>query len=36
MTKRTPDQYNWSKLEFNEMLLPPRLYNKGQIGRAHV
>lgn len=32
MTKRTPDQYNWSKLEFNEMLLPSNLYNKGRAG----
>lgn len=33
MATRTPEQYNWDKLEFNEMLLPSNLYNKGRAGR---
>ena len=32
MTNRTPDQYNWDKLEFKNMLLPSSLYNKGRAG----
>src|SRR5699024_879933 len=31
--KRTPAQYNWRKLEFNEeLLLPPGTHNKGRGG----
>lgn len=32
MTKRTPEQYNWEKLEFNENLLPDSLFNYGRGG----
>lgn len=32
MTNRTPENYNWEKLEFNDMLLPDNLYNKGRAG----
>ena len=32
MTTRTPEQYNWEKLEFDNMLLPSNLYNKGRAG----
>lgn len=33
MVTRTPEQYNWEKLEFDDMLLPSNLYNKGRAGR---
>ena len=32
MTNRTPENYNWEKLEFKNMLLPNNLYNKGRAG----
>lgn len=33
MTNRTPENYNWEKLEFKNMLLPSNLYSKGRAGR---
>lgn len=35
MTKRSPDQYNWEKLEFNENILPSTLYTPGR-GGEHI
>ena len=32
MSNRTPENYNWEKLEFKNMLLPSHLYNKGRAG----
>lgn len=32
MTDRTPETYNWDKLEFKNMLLPSNLYTKGRAG----
>lgn len=33
MAKRTPEQYNWEKLEFNENLLPDTLFTYGRGGQ---
>ena len=33
MAKRAPSEYNWDKLEFNDMILPPNLYAVGRAGR---
>lgn len=32
MTRRTPNQYNWEKLEFNDNILPSNLYSVGRGG----
>ena len=32
MTRRTPSQYNWDKMEFDVNLLPSNLYSQGRAG----